>query len=207
MNLVAIDFSINSPGICLFKNGKPHWIAYLNSTKSTKKERALQQEMAKLKDLTLIFQPEPDISKHEMTRVNRHIGLANEILRLIIEHTDPSQPYKIYFEGAAYGTSRFGTNSLLDLQAAASILKCKLIEALNVEDMDVIAPTAIKKFAGKGNMNKEAMWKVFIDSDCFQSSEFHAHCQLFRDEKKLVKPIDDLIDAAFILLMSESLLP
>jgi len=207
MNYVGIDFSINSPGVCVLKDGKPHWISYLNSTKSTKKDRAAQQEMAKLSDVSLVFQDEPDISKHELTRVNRHINIAENLMAMIIEHTDPSKPYRIYFEGASYGTSRFGTNSLLDLQAAASILKCKLIETLNVEDLDVIAPTAIKKFAGKGNMNKEAMWKAFVDSDSFQSSEFHSFCQPFRDEKKLVKPLDDLVDAAFLLMYLLSLQP
>lgn len=207
MNFVSIDFSINSPGICVLKDGKPHWISYLNSSKATKKERALQEEMAKLKDVTLWFQKEPDISKHELTRVKRHIDIASTIVQLICDHTDPTQPYRIYFEGASYGTSRFGTNSLLDLQAASSILKYKLIETLNVEDLDVIAPTAIKKFAGKGNMKKEEMWNAFLDNDSFQSSEFHSFCQRLRDEKKLIKPLDDLVDAAFILQYSLSLLP
>ena len=40
MNYVGIDFSINSPGVCVLKDGKPHWISYLNSTKSTKKDKA-----------------------------------------------------------------------------------------------------------------------------------------------------------------------
>lgn len=207
MNVVGIDFSINSPGICVLKDGKPHWISYLNSTKSTKKDKALQEEMSQLSDVTLIFQDEPDISKHELTRVNRHIKIAASIVQLIHDNTDPTQPYRIYFEGASYGTSRFGTNSLLDLQAASSILKYKLIETFDVEDLDVIAPTAIKKFAGKGNMNKQQMWNAFIDDESFQSSEFHSFCQRFRDEKKLVKPIDDLIDAAFILKYSLTMGP
>lgn len=207
MNVVGIDFSINSPGICVLKDGKPHWISYLNASKSTKKEKALQEEMGQLNDVTIVFQEDPDISKHELTRVNRHIKIASNIVQLIHDHTDPTEPYKIYFEGASYGTSRFGTNSLLDLQAAASILKYKLIETFDVKDLDVIAPTAIKKFAGKGNMNKQQMWNAFIDNDTFQSSEFHSFCQRFRDEKKLVKPIDDLIDAAFILQFSLSMGP
>lgn len=203
MNIVAIDFSINSPGICVLKDGKPHWIGYLNAAKMSKKDKAIQDEMSRLDDVTLIFQPEPDVSKQELIRVQRHISLAEELTKLIIEHTDPSQPYKIYFEGASYGTSRFGTNSLLDLASASSIFKYKLIQDLSVvEDLEVLAPTTIKKFAGKGNMKKEDMWKVFLDNQALLNSPFWKFCQSHREDKKLVKPIDDLIDSYFILMYS-----
>jgi hypothetical protein len=123
LNLVAVDYSINSPGICLLKDGKPHFISYLKPNTGTKKEQKLQEEMGMLDDVTLIYQPEPDVIKQEMARVMRHRTIAEGLSNIIAEYTNPDEEYRIYFEGSSYGTSRFGTNSLIDLASASSIFK------------------------------------------------------------------------------------
>ena len=161
MNLVSIDFSINSPGICLYKDGKPHFISFLKPKTGTKKEQKLQEEMAMLDDVTLIYQQEPDIKKQELTRVLRHRDISKGVCDIIEEHTDPTQPYAFYFEGSSYGTSRFGTNSLIDLASASSILKSDMIDRFDVHELEVYAPTTIKKFAGKGNMSSFRCGRLF----------------------------------------------
>ena len=199
MNLVAIDFSINSPGICLYKDGKPHFISYLKPKTGTKKEQKLQEEMAMLDDVTMVYQEEPNIDKQELTRVLRHRDISKGLCDIIEEHTDPSQPYAFYFEGSSYGTSRFGTNSLIDLASASSILKSDMIDRFDVSIMEVYAPTTIKKFAGKGNMSKLQMWEAFLCLDRLEGSKFFKFCQQFKGAKKLMKPLDDLVDAYFLL--------
>lgn len=199
MNLVAIDFSINSPGICLYKDGKPHFISYLKPKTGTKKEQAMQEEMAAFDDVTLIYQEEPNIEKRELTRVLRHRDISKGLCDIIEEHTDPSQPYGFYFEGSSYGTSRFGTNSLIDLASASSILKSDMIDRFDVKEMEVYAPTTIKKFAGKGNMSKLQMWEAFLCLDSLSDSSFFEFCQQFKGAKKIMKPLDDLVDAYFLL--------
>lgn len=205
MNLVAIDFSINSPGICLLKDGQPHFISYLKPGTGTKKEQKLQEEMNLLSDVTLILQPEPNIDKQEMARVLRHRDIAQGICDIIAENTDPTKEYKIFFEGSSYGTSRFGTNSLIDLASASSILKSYLIDRFNVTQLEVFAPTSIKKHAGKGNMNKMQMWSVYINDKSNDGSELWKFCQQFKDEKKIMKPLDDLVDAHFIMSYARTL--
>lgn len=199
MNLVAIDFSINSPGICLYKDGKPHFISYLKPKTGTKKEQAMQEEMAAFDDVTLIYQEEPNIEKRELTRVLRHRDISKGLCDIIEEHTDPSQPYGFYFEGSSYGTSRFGTNSLIDLASASSILKSDMIDRFDVKEMEVYAPTTIKKFAGKGNMSKLQMWEAFLCLESLSDSSFFEFCQQFKGAKKIMKPLDDLVDAYFLL--------
>lgn len=200
MNVVAIDFSINSPGICVLKNDKPFFISFIKPKLGTKAQLAIKDQLAELDDVYILDQEEPNIERQELSRVQRHIHIADNLISMIEEHTDPSQPYRIYFEGASYGTSRFGTNSLIDLSSAASIMKAKMIERWNVEAMDVLAPTTIKKFAGKGNMKKEQMWEVFLDNQSLRESPFWNFCQSLREDKKLAKPIDDLVDSYFILM-------
>lgn len=205
MNLVSIDFSINSPGICLYKDGKPHFISFLKPKTGTKKEQKLQEEMAMLDDVTLIYQQEPDIKKQELTRVLRHRDISKGVCDIIEEHTDPTQPYAFYFEGSSYGTSRFGTNSLIDLASASSILKSDMIDRFDVAEMEVYAPTTIKKFAGKGNMSKLDMWEAFLCLETLNQSELFKFCQQFKGDKKIMKPLDDLVDAYYLLEYVNSL--
>lgn len=205
MNLVAIDYSINSPGICLLKDGKPYYISYIKPKTGTKKQRALQEEMNLLDDVTLIEQPEPNVDKQELVRVMRHRAIAEGVCDLIAEHTNTDEEYKIYFEGSSYGTSRFGTNSLIDLASASSILKSYLIDRFNVTELEVYAPTTIKKHAGKGNMKKIEMWEKYINDESNRESGLWNFCQQFRLDKKIMKPLDDLVDAHFIMSYVRSL--
>jgi hypothetical protein len=205
LNLVSIDFSINSPGICLYKDGKPHFISFLKPKTGTKKEQKLQEEMAMLNDVTLIYQQEPDIKKQELTRVLRHRDISKGVCDIIADHTDPTQPYAFYFEGSSYGTSRFGTNSLIDLASASSILKSDMIDRFDVKEMEVYAPTTIKKFAGKGNMSKLDMWEAFLCLETLNQSELFKFCQQFKGDKKIMKPLDDLVDAYYLLEYVNSL--
>ena len=205
LNLIAIDFSINSPGICLLKDGKPYYISYLKPGTGTKKEQKLQEEMNLLDDVTLIYQPEPNIDKQEMARVMRHRDIAEGICNIIAENTNPEEEYKIFFEGSSYGTSRFGTNSLIDLASASSILKSYLIDRFNVTQLEVFAPTSIKKHAGKGNMKKMDMWYVYINDTSNIESGLWNFCQEFKEDKKIMKPLDDLVDAYFIMSYAQTL--
>ena len=205
MNLIAIDYSINSPGICILKEGQPYYISYIKPKSGTKKQQGLQEEMNLLNDVTLVNQPEPNVDKQEMTRVLRHRAIAEGICNLIAEHTNTDEEYKIYFEGSSYGTSRFGTNSLIDLASASSILKSYLIDRFNVTVLEVYAPTTIKKHAGKGNMSKMQMWDVYINDESNRESGLWNFCQEFKEDKKIMKPLDDLVDAYFIMSYVRSL--
>lgn len=205
LNLIAIDYSINSPGICILKEGQPYYISYIKPKSGTKKQQGLQEEMNLLNDVTLVNQPEPNVDKQEMTRVLRHRAIAEGICNLIAEHTNTDEEYKIYFEGSSYGTSRFGTNSLIDLASASSILKSYLIDRFNVTVLEVYAPTTIKKHAGKGNMSKMQMWDVYINDESNRESGLWNFCQEFKEDKKIMKPLDDLVDAYFIMSYVRSL--
>jgi hypothetical protein len=73
--------------------------------------------------------------------------------------------------------------------------------------MEVFAPTSIKKFAGKGNMNKQQMWEAFLADESLESSQFWQFCQQYStvEVKSLAKPLDDLVDAYFIVKYARSL--
>lgn len=208
MNYVAVDFSLNSPGICIYndKSKKYQFISYIKQKTGTKAEQAFQEDISKLKDVALIYQPDfttsDAYSSQELNKIKRYDKMADDIVNLILQESQQGDGYTIAFEGTSYG-SKMGTNNMIDMAAGAAILKLKMLKIFKPEDIQTIAPTTIKKFAGKGNMNKLQLCQAFLDNvngDPFlmKGELFHFVTNSITIEKKIPKPLDDLIDAYFL---------
>ena len=82
---------------------------------------------------------------------------------------------------------------ILDEELSAAKAKLKLAEKV-ANDINIFAPAEIKKFAtGKGNANKELMYKAFVDEtgdDLAQLFEF--------DPYTGQSPVSDIIDSYYI---------
>jgi hypothetical protein len=97
-----------------------------------------------------------------------------------------------------------GTNNMIDMAAGAAILKEQMINRLEVKNLLTVAPTTIKKHAGKGNMNKLALWVAFlnniVDSPELAKTSLFKYCvnEIGDEVKKVPKPFDDLVDAWFL---------
>lgn len=216
MNYIAVDFSLNSPGICIYndKSKRYHFISYIKPNIGTKIEQKFQEEISLLKDITLIYQPDfttsDAYSSQELNKIKRYDRMADDIVNLILQESQRGDGYTIAFEGTSYG-SKMGTNNMIDMAAGAAVLKLKMLKILKPEDIQTIAPTTIKKFAGKGNMNKTQLCQAFLNNvngDAFlmKGELFHFATKNVDSEKKIPKPLDDLIDAYFLsaLLASEA---
>ena len=209
MNLVTVDFSLNSPGICIWTSDKNeyHFISYLKVGTGTKPEQRRQEEISTFSDVTLFHQPDwktkfGDYSKNEFAKIKRYREMASDLISEIVNIVGTTKDYYIAFEGSSYG-SKMGTNNIIDMAAGAAILKNQMMELLCVEEILTVAPTTIKKHAGKGNMNKAALWTAFLNNVC-ESPEL-ANSPLFKycvseigEVKKVPKPFDDLVDAWFL---------
>jgi len=210
MNYLAVDFSLNSPGVCLYndKSKKYHFISYMKPGTGTKKDQKLQEEMSLLKDVTLVSQPdfskEEEFSSVELAKIKRYDRMADDIINLVLQESFVGDGFTIAFEGTSYG-SKMGTNNMIDMAAGAAILKLKLLKTLMPEDLMTVAPTTIKKFAGKGNMNKTQLFEVFfnngIGDENLEKSPFYEWIKSQDFGKKIPKPIDDLVDAFFLAAM------
>jgi len=204
MNFVTIDFSLNSPGICIFAGGKYYFIGYLKPNTGTKAEQKLQEELNILADTQITHQPDwtnnEAYSKSEMIKIQRHTQTANDIINMIIEIAGDESHFVIAFEGSSYGSSS-GTNNIIDMAAGAAILKMELMSRLKVQDMMTIAPSTIKKFIHKGNMNKREIWPYFLDFKENINIPLINFCNqnIGNDIKSIPKPLDDLVDAFFML--------
>jgi len=172
----------------------------------TKAEQKLQEELSLLSDVTLINQPDftntESFSSAELLKVKRYDKMADDIINLVLQNSFDGDGFTIAFEGTSYG-SNGGTNNMIDMAAGAAILKLKFLKTLNPDDIKTVAPTTIKKFAGKGNMNKLQLF------DCFQRNvnedPILAKSPLWKIVKdlevgkKIPKPLDDLVDAYFLV--------
>ena len=209
MNYVSVDFSLNSPGICVYndKSKRYHFISYIKPKTGTKAEQKLQEELGLLQDVTLVDQP--DFSKEaeafssaELTKVKRYDRMADDIINLILQAAFVGDGFIIGFEGTSYG-SKMGTNNMIDMAAGAAILKLKMLKTLKPENLVTVAPTTIKKYAGKGNMNKlqlfEAFQKNSTEDLILAKSPLWNVVSGLEIGKKIPKPLDDLIDAYFLV--------
>jgi aryl-phospho-beta-D-glucosidase BglC (GH1 family) len=208
MNYVSVDFSLNSPGICIFntESNTHHYISYVKPGLGTKKEQKLQEDISLLSDVTLVYQPDwkttfGDYSKNELAKVRRYMATADQIINIILGITKTKNDYIIAFEGTSYG-SKMGTNNIIDMAAGAAILKEQMISQLHVKDILTVAPTTIKKFAGKGNMNKLQLFEAYQqnvnDDPILAQSPLHSMIKDLEIGKKIPKPLDDLVDAYFL---------
>ena len=209
MNYVSVDFSLNSPGICIFntESNTHHYISYVKPGLGTKKEQKLQEDISLLSDVTLVYQPDwkttfGDYSKNELAKVRRYMATADQIINIILGITKTKNDYIIAFEGTSYG-SKMGTNNIIDMAAGAAILKEQMISQLHVKDILTVAPTTIKKFAGKGNMNKLQLFEAYQqnvnDDPILAQSPLRSMIKDLEIGKKIPKPLDDLVDAYFLV--------
>lgn len=213
MNFVTIDFSLNSPGICIYSNNEYHFIGYLKPGTGTKKEQKLQEELNLLGDTQITQQPNwtnnENYSKSEMIKIQRHMKTADDIINFILEITKSTKNYVVAFEGSSYGSSA-GTNNIIDMAAGAAILKMEMMSRLEVLDMMTIAPSTIKKHAGNGRLKKDQLWLKFLenvleDSDLENSSLLKYSRDNIGEVKKVPKPMDDLVDAYFLNHLARTL--
>lgn len=213
MNFVTIDFSLNSPGICIFSDDKYHFIGYLKPKTGTKKEQKMQEELNLLNDVQITSQPDwtnnENYSKSEMIKIQRHMKTADDIINFILEVTGTKSQYVVAFEGSSYGSSA-GTNNIIDMAAGAAILKMEMMSRLEVLDMMTIAPSTIKKHAGNGRLKKDQLWLKFLenvldDSALETSSLLKYSNDNIGEVKKVPKPMDDLVDAYFLNHLARTL--
>lgn len=215
MIYVAVDFSLNSPGICIHDDSKDsyHFVSYIKRGQGTKKDQKKQEDISLLKDTTLVYQPDWDKSDNyssaEISKVKRYSRTAQDLIDIILKITKTKDNYIIGFEGTSFG-SKMGTNNIIDMAAGAALLKAEMLNQLDVKALETVAPSTIKKHAGKGNMNKTMLWKVFIDNNIkdqkLATSKLFNYCvDEIGEVSKIPKPFDDLVDAFFLNSLLQTL--
>lgn len=208
----GIDFSLNSPGTCTQDHkGKYTFITFFNYGNRIWDEegRKIPKSFSVHKELmdnkTILGFPyyrqvkDKDFLLREREKLTDGQNIADLISNILITLYG-TQNHKIALEGFSYGSKG---NSFIDIVQYNTFLRNEIVNSWGVENISIYQPSHVKKLAGKGNANKHYMVKAFQD-DVFNDKDLRK-TKLWKwtqgkdFTEKIPKPIDDLVDAYFIL--------
>lgn len=208
MILIGIDFSINSPGICIKDNNTYRFISAYNDNgrdpnKPTLKAFKWHEELSSTNCIELRSYDRlvktKDFQSREIEKFHDSEMIANVILDVVKEY--PADDIYIGIEGFSYGSAG---NSFIDLIQYNTRLRIELIKYINNTDrFFIFQPSHVKKTAGKGNCGKPYMFESFkenkINDDLITGNPLWNRLKLEDFNEVIPKPIDDLIDSYFIV--------
>jgi hypothetical protein len=205
MILVGIDFSLNSTGAVILKDGKYHWLSFVSNLKPDNKpfihHKALK-EIVEINDYTRNV-PKNDYIKEQCYKQTNAYEIALLISQTIAEIADKDEDVVIAFEGFAYGAKG---RAFIDMIAYNSFCKMELMKRFDKEII-VFSPSEIKAFhTGKGNCGKDKMFDSFLQSTDprLEGDPFFNYCKSIEWESgDPPKPLDDIVDAYAITLKLE----
>ena len=173
--IVGIDYSLNSPAICIagdnfdFDKCSFHFL--------TSKKKNIGQFGKN------IFGYE---YKEYNTPIERFTNISNWALDIIHKHK--SDTAKVFIEGYSFGSKG---QAVFQIAENCGILKYRLQMSPSIL-YDTIVPSVVKKYAsGKGNADKQLMY------DSFKEHTKQDLLKMF-DMGKLNNPVTDIIDSYYI---------
>lgn len=211
MNLVGIDFSINSPSFCCLRDNNYVWGSLTRSDrtveslkKNSKKPFFVLGDMENLRFIFLNKKELPsEYSERERIKIEYFLEIVDNLWEAIVNEMG-DEPFRVAMEGLSFSSNG---NSLVDIAMATALLRERIINKIGVENFHVFSPTSIKKFAVKGNAKKDELYHALVDlkEEGTNMNELTQVLAENREEwitpKKVVnKPVDDIVDATWILL-------
>ena len=212
MIYTGIDFSLNSPGTCTQDHkGKYTFITFFNygnriwDEEGRKIPKSFSVHKELMDDKTILGFPyyrqvkDKDFLLREREKLTDGQNIADLISNILITLYG-TENHKIALEGFSYGSKG---NSFIDIVQYNTFLRNEIVNSWGVENISIYQPSHVKKLAGKGNANKHYMVKAFQD-DVFNDKDLRK-TKLWKwtqgkdFTEKIPKPIDDLVDAYFIL--------
>lgn len=211
MCLIGIDFSLTSPAFCIFKNGKYFWGSLTRSDRTSESLKKSKDKPYSILDgdpsIDLFFLSKKEMPEEYSARERAKIDYFQDIVDVFWYHLEPflDGEVKIAMEGLSFASNG---NALIDISMATALIRKKIVDRIGSQNFYVFPPTAIKKFAGKGNYKKDEMYYSLIQKAPEAGGDFshftdiiskHASSWITKS-KQVNKPIDDLVDASWICL-------
>jgi hypothetical protein len=211
MNLVGIDFSLNSPAFCCYRNGKYIWGSLTRSdrsrdslVKNTKKPYSVldSDENFILRFLEKSELPN-EYSAKERSKIVYFLEIVDDLWNSILGIMG-DEDFDVAMEGLSFSSNG---NSLIDISMATSLLRERIIRHVGIERFHVFSPTSIKKFAIKGNAKKDELYESLVNFNQ-DGTNLNIFSRILENNKKewitpagaVNKPIDDIVDSTWIVL-------
>lgn len=193
MTYIGIDFSMNSTALTVVQDNSTY---FYNFTKDLPKNKTEELKKYNIGVIKLEHQTSLEFSENENIKLEYAIRLSDEILK-VVESFESSF---VAIENFAY--SMVG-RSTLDISGFQYILRYKLRNSEKVKNIFYFQPSEIKKFALKGNSNKNQLILQYLKNSYVNdlTNLLTSENNLFKkkDKEEFSKPIDDLVDSFFIV--------
>lgn len=144
----------------------------------------------------------------ERQKIENFLTIANSFMLTLYGLIDDDTV--VFMEGISFGSSG---NSLIDISMCTALVRERLVELVGFDHLNIYSPTAIKKFAFKGNAKKDELYEALLDkySDNQLLSPLINPLKQNKDiwikkSKEVETPCSDLIDATWISLYGKSIL-
>lgn len=204
--IIAIDFSLNSPGITIKKETGYTFISFTNlngkKLKKIPKSLEIHDELNSNSDFDWYRYDRIIESKEfiyrEREKLIDTVNVAESILTELEKYIDEDS-VKIHLEGFSYGSKG---KSFIDIIGYNYILRKMLMDRFGADNIFIFTPSQVKGLTGKGNANKFLMLDKFkenvLDDDHLTNTSFWQWLKDKSYDKKIPKPIDDIIDSYFL---------
>ena len=204
---IGIDFSINSPALTLYLNDEFHFFSFFNFDpnrfldKKFPKAITVHRMLHDSNTATLIpylrKKTAEDYSEDQFNKIKDADNLATLITKTLISNVPKPDNLDIAIEGYSYGSKG---NAIIDIVSFNSVLRNYLYRIFPAAKIWIFSPSAIKKFAGKGNAKKSDMLDYFLaEPPKHKFSQFVAeNKEMLVNSTDVKKPVDDIIDSYFI---------
>ena len=204
-NLVAIDFSINSPAISIYniKDEKYSFISFGNAKTFLNKKDISLSAYSGYVDLQNVievvrYERSKQIDDYVIDQRNKTVDAIN-LSKIVTTYLPPDSLVAI--EGFSFASQ---SRSFIDTILFNAILRAEIIKLFS--NIIVFSPSEIKRFAtGSGTANKISMFNSFlnIENDLIKQTPFYNYCNTNQNKlikkDELKKPFDDICDSIWIL--------
>ena len=173
--IVGIDYSLNSPAICIAGDDFDFNKCSFHFLTSKKKH------IGKFGKNIIGYE-----HKEYNTPIERFTNISSWALDIIHKHKEDTA--KVFIEGYSFGSKG---QAVFQIAENCGILKYRLQLSPSIL-YDTVVPSVVKKFAsGKGNADKQLMYNSFLN---------HTGADLLKafDMGKLNNPVTDIVDSYYI---------
>jgi hypothetical protein len=217
MTYIGIDFSLTSPAFCVYKDGKYSWGSLTRTDRTAESLRKSKDKPYAILDgdpsIDLFFLAKKEMPEEYSAKERVKIDYFQEVVDSLWSHIEPflGGDVKIAIEGLSFSSNG---NALIDISMATALIRKKIVDTIGSQNFYVFPPTAIKKFAGKGNFKKDEMYHALVQkapttegnfSDFTDVISKHSSSWITKS-KQVNKPVDDLVDASWICLFLQEIL-
>jgi hypothetical protein len=218
MTYIGIDFSLTSPAFCVLKDGRYSWGSLTRTDRTAESLRKSKDKPYAILEgdpsIDLFFLTKKEMPVEYSAKERVKIDYFQDIVDVFWYHIEPfieGEDVKIAIEGLSFSSNG---NALIDISMATALIRKKIVDTIGSQNFYVFPPTAIKKFAGKGNLKKDEMLHSLVGRGPSVGANFTHFTDILSkhseswitNAKQVNKPIDDLVDASWICLFLQEIL-